>query len=67
MAGDPITDIKKEVSDVSIILDKLRQAIESSNQHVAASHFQEITSKLEKVRKRIENEFNWLAPHEEEE
>ena len=67
MAGDPITDIKKELGEIHATLDKLREAIESSKQSVAASHFHDITTKLEKIQRRLENEFSWLAPQTEEE
>jgi len=66
MAGDPIADIKKELAEISSGLDRLRQAIENSNQRTAASHFQELTTKLEKINNRLEQEFRWLAPCVEE-
>ena len=67
MSGDPITSLKEELANASAVLESLRQAIESSNQSTAAAHYQDLTSKLEKIQRKLENEFRWLAPASEEE
>lgn len=62
MAGDPITTIKEELKDASVVLERLQQAIESSNQKLATAHYQDVTERLEKILSKIDSEFGWLAP-----
>lgn len=67
MAGDPITTLKEELKDASVVLERLQQAIESSNQRLATAHYKDVTERLEKIRSKIDSEFGWLAPSGTEE
>ncbi len=65
MVTDPIDVLKRELADISVLLDRLQEAISSSKQEEAARKFKDIKEQLEKVKSKLEEEFKWVAPQEE--
>tara|TARA_B100000315_G_C14164112_1_gene401431 strand:- start:31 stop:234 length:204 start_codon:yes stop_codon:yes gene_type:complete len=65
MATDPIEVLKRELADISVVLDRLQEAIKNSNQQEAANKFRDVEDHLKAVKDKLDKEFGWLVPQQD--
>lgn len=67
MPTDPIEEVKKQITPLPDLCDRLRKEIAGSNQSAAKATAQEIEKGLETVRQSLYREFGWLLQAQGEE
>ncbi len=65
MVTDPIEALKRDLADMSVMLDRMQEAIKNSSQQEAAHQYQDVERQIEKVRQKLKEEFGWLSVKEE--
>ena len=63
---EPIDNIKEGIAQLQSSCDELIQAINSSNQALAANKLKLIKNNLNKINLSLDKEFSWLIPQEPE-
>lgn len=64
MPKDPIQELKEDLQKIMPLFDQLRIEINASKQAVASDRVKDIQAQLDDLKKKIHNNFHWLAPAE---
>ncbi len=66
MVKDPIQELKEDLQKILPLFDQLRTEINASKQGAAADKVEEIKTQLDDLKKKVHNNFNWVAPPKQE-
>ncbi|HIH15577.1 MAG TPA: hypothetical protein HA360_06120 [Nanoarchaeota archaeon] len=64
MPKDPIQELKEDLQKIMPLFDQLRIEINASKQTAASDRVKDIQAQLDDLKKKIHNNFHWLAPAE---
>ncbi|MDP3728380.1 MAG: hypothetical protein Q8R18_02895 [bacterium] len=64
MPKDPIQELKEDLQRIVPLFDHLRNEINASRQGAASDRVKDIQAQLDDLKKKVHNNFHWLAPAE---
>lgn len=66
MGKEPIQELKEDLQKILPLFDQLRVEINASRQSAAADKVEEIKTQLEDLKKKVHENFHWIAPQKQE-